>query len=195
MHLFIYNIIYIDLPKITCSHSKFRPSPTYWPTACLLIYLSIYIYILYLGSKPHTMWLKKRLPKEWRANTGQPWNFHWQIFSSLTKPRVNHANHTSRPDLSECFEKENTASHVLSSPSFYVTVRFNLSTYIYIYIHTCMCILSYVNPNLYVYIYIFKPTTLFFTWFKLLKPMQRFEGIRVPPQRVLQREPEAELGA
>ena len=130
-------MIYLKSPAVILSSDP--PQPIDLLPAYLFIYLSIYIYIyiLYLGSKPHTMWLKKRLPKEWRANTGQPWNFHWQIFSSLTKPRVNHANHTSRPDLSECFEKENTASHVLSSPSFYVTVRFNLSTYIYTYTHVC----------------------------------------------------------
>ena len=37
--------IFIYLPVITCSHSKFRPSPTYWSTVCLPTYLCIYIYM------------------------------------------------------------------------------------------------------------------------------------------------------
>ena len=100
------------------------------------------------------MWLKKRLPKEWRANTGQPWNFHWQIFSSLTKPRVNHANHTSRPDLSECFEKE---KHCKSC--FVITVILCYGpvqpVYIYIYIHTHMYVHIVVCKSKFVCIYIY----------------------------------------
>ena len=35
----------IYLPAITCSHFKFRPSPTYWPPVCLPIYLYVCLYI------------------------------------------------------------------------------------------------------------------------------------------------------
>ena len=49
--------IFIYLPAITCSHSKFRPSPTDWRTVCLPVYLYVctyvcmYIYIyIYLES-------------------------------------------------------------------------------------------------------------------------------------------------
>ena len=41
----IFIFISIYLPAITCSHFKFRPSPTYWPTVCLPIYLYVCIYI------------------------------------------------------------------------------------------------------------------------------------------------------
>ena len=41
----IFIFISIYLPAITCSHFKLRPSPTYWPTVCLPIYLCVYIHI------------------------------------------------------------------------------------------------------------------------------------------------------
>ena len=41
----IFIFISIYLPAITCSHFKLRPSPTYWPTVCLPIYLYVCIYI------------------------------------------------------------------------------------------------------------------------------------------------------
>ena len=41
----IFIFISIYLPAITCSHFKFRPSPTYWPTVCQPIYLCVYIHI------------------------------------------------------------------------------------------------------------------------------------------------------
>ena len=45
IYMYVFIFIFIYLPAITCSHSKFRPSPTYWPTVCLPIYLCIYIYV------------------------------------------------------------------------------------------------------------------------------------------------------
>ena len=46
----IFIFISIYLPAITCSHFKFRPSPIYWPTVCLPIYLYVCIYIyIYLS--------------------------------------------------------------------------------------------------------------------------------------------------
>ena len=42
--IFIFISIYIPA-AITCSHFKFRPSPTYWPTVCQPIYLYVCIYI------------------------------------------------------------------------------------------------------------------------------------------------------
>ena len=41
----IFIFISIYSPAITCSHFKFRPSPTYWPTVCLPIYLYVCIYM------------------------------------------------------------------------------------------------------------------------------------------------------
>ena len=45
IYVCIYFFTVIYLPAITCSHSKSRPSQTYWPTVCLPIYLCIFIYI------------------------------------------------------------------------------------------------------------------------------------------------------
>ena len=46
MYVCIYLFfIFIYLPAIICSHFKFRPSPTYWPTVCPPIYLCVYIHI------------------------------------------------------------------------------------------------------------------------------------------------------
>ena len=44
IYLCIFIFIFRYLPAITCSHSKFRPSPTYCPTV-LFIYVYIYIFI------------------------------------------------------------------------------------------------------------------------------------------------------
>ena len=44
LYIYVFIFIFIHLPAITCSHSKFRPSPTYCPTV-LFIYVYIYIYI------------------------------------------------------------------------------------------------------------------------------------------------------
>ena len=41
----IFIFISVYLPAITCSHFKFRPSTTYWPTVCQPIYLCVYIHI------------------------------------------------------------------------------------------------------------------------------------------------------
>ena len=44
IYIYVFIFIFIHLPAITCSHSKFRPSPTYCPTV-LFIYVYIYIYL------------------------------------------------------------------------------------------------------------------------------------------------------
>ena len=41
IYVCMYLFLFIYLPAITSNHFKFRPSPTYWPTVCLPIYLYV----------------------------------------------------------------------------------------------------------------------------------------------------------
>ena len=73
MYVFIFIFIYV--PAIICSHFKFRPSPTYWPTVCPPIYLCVYIGLSRL--------LELRKPEyDWGVGWGGMLTFMWTCGSS-----------------------------------------------------------------------------------------------------------------
>ena len=75
IYMYVFIFIFIYVPAIICSHFKFRPSPTYWPTVCPPIYLCVYIGLSRL--------LELRKPEyDWGVGWGGMLTFMWTCGSS-----------------------------------------------------------------------------------------------------------------
>ena len=138
----IFIFISIYLPAITCSHFKLRPSPTYWPTVCLPIYLCVYIHIcmywfldLYIYLQLPAVILSSDPPQPIDLLSAYLFIYMYIyicmyvfIFIFIYLPAITCSHSKFRP-----------------SPTYWPTVCLPIYLYVYIYMYVCI----------YFYIYIF----------------------------------------